>query len=106
MTLKPKQVSVRSFPTSLSGLEGHGVSRLPLSTDALALQEGSGACAQAHPRGFPMLGVGTEAPGGGEVIPQAQLSENPCLRDWVPSGTQGWAGLTPGLVLAWLHVCS
>ena len=100
MTLKPKHVSVRSFPTSLSGREGHGVSRLPLSTDALALQEGSRACAQAHPQGFPMLGVGTKAPGGEEVTPQAQLSEKPCLRDWVPSGTQGWArGLTPGLLL-------
>ena len=36
MMLKPKQGSVLSFPTSLSGREGHGVGRLPLSTDALA----------------------------------------------------------------------
>lgn len=43
MTLKPKQGSVLSFPTSLSGREGRGVGRLPLSTDALAPQEGSGA---------------------------------------------------------------
>lgn len=83
MMLKPKQGSVLSFPTSLSGREGHGVGRLPLSTDALAPQEGSGAeaCPPGPSPGVSCAGCWGRGPRRGEGD-----ASGPALPEPLPEG--------------------
>lgn len=83
VTLRPKQGSVLSFPPSLSGREGRGVGRLPLSTGALAPQEGSGA--EAHPPG-PSPGVSRTGCWSRGPRRGAGAASGPALPEPLPEG--------------------